>query len=139
MPDSTSPDAASSPELSSYAQVQAYLVRILTQDAVGDSNAEQDAADGAPHGAFWATMTYQQFVAGNVPGVKDPATGKPMPILVSGNSAQSSIVMALRGTPGSPFDPDTGAFGPMPADGAALLTEAQIAPLAAWIDAGCPA
>jgi hypothetical protein len=59
--------------------------------------------------------------------------------LIKGNSAGSNIVMVLRGTAGSPFDPDTAAFGRMPADGAAFLTEAQIAPLAVWIDAGCPA
>jgi hypothetical protein len=62
-----------------------------------------------------------------------------MPILLKGNSAQSNIIIALRGTLGSPFDPNTGAFGQMPADGAAFLTEERIAPLAAWIDAGCPA
>jgi hypothetical protein len=126
--------------LGSYAEVQAYLVNIFTADTTpGGSNAEQDAVHNAPHGAFWATMTYQQFVTGSVPGVSDPNSGQPMPILVKGNSAQSNIVMALRGTPGSPFDPNAGAFGRMPADGAAFLTEAQIEPLAAWIDAGCPA
>jgi hypothetical protein len=134
----TTPQAAS--QLGSYADVQAYLIKIFTADkAPGGSNAEDDAANGAPHGAFWATLSYQQFVAGNVPGVTDPKTGQAMPILSKGNSAQSNIITALRGTPGSPFDPNTGAFGQMPADGAAFLTEAQIAPLAAWIDAGCPA
>ena len=126
------------PALGSYAAVQAYLIKTFTADsAPGGSNVEKDAAN-APHGAFWASLSYQQFVTGSVPGVTDPNTGQPMPILIKGNSAQSNIVMALRGTPGSPFDPNTGAFGQMPADGATFLTEAQIAPLAAWIDAGCP-
>lgn len=125
--------------LGSYAAVQAYLTKTFTADlAPGGSNAEADAANAAPHGAFWTTLSYQQFVTGNVPGVTDPNSGQPMPILIKGNSAQSNIVMALRGTAGSPFDPNSGAFGQMPADGAAFLTEAQIAPLAAWIDAGCP-
>jgi hypothetical protein len=26
---------------------------------------------GAPHGAFWNTLTYSDFVNGKVPGVKD--------------------------------------------------------------------
>lgn len=134
----TTPRAAGT--LNSYGDVQAYLIKTFTADiAPGGSNVEQDAANNAPHGAFWSTMTYQEFVTGNVPGVSDPNTGGPMPILVSGNSAQSNIIMALRGTPGSPFDPNSGAFGRMPADGAPFLTDDQIAPLAAWIDAGCPA
>lgn len=129
------------PTLNSYSAVQAYLIKLFTADVVpgGGSNAEQDAANSAPHGAFWATLSYQQFVSGNVPGVTDPNSGQPMPILIKGNSQQSNIIMALRGTPGSPFDPNSGAIGQMPADGAAFLTEAQIAPFAAWIDAGCPA
>jgi len=125
--------------LGSYAAVQAYLVNIFTADqAPGGSNAQMDAAKDAPHGAFWSTLTYQQFVGGNVPGVKDPNTGQPMPILVKGNSSQSNIVMALAGTAGSVFDPNTGAIGQMPADGSSFLTPGQIAPLAGWIDAGCP-
>ena len=127
------------PALTSYAAVQAYLFQIFSTDlAPGGSNAQSDAANNAPHGAFWTTLSYQQFVGGNVPRVTDPNTGQPMPILIKGNSAQSNIVMALAGTPGSVFDPDTGAIGRMPADGSSFLTTAQIAPLAAWIDAGCP-
>ncbi len=127
------------PVLGSYSAVQAYLLALFTDDtAPGGSNAQSDAANGAPHHAFWSTLTYQQFVAGNVPGIKDPSTGQPMPILIKGNSEKSNIVMALAGTPGSLFDPDSGAIGQMPADGASFLTSAQIAPLAAWIDAGCP-
>ena len=125
--------------LGSYAAVQAYLFKIFTSDlAPGGSNAQSDAANNAPHKAFWSTLTYQQFVTGNVPGVTDPNTGQPLPILIKGNSAQSNIVMALAGTPGTLFDPNTGAIGQMPADGSSFLTAAQIAPLAAWIDAGCP-
>jgi hypothetical protein len=78
-------------------------------------------------------MSYQQFVTGNVPSVRGS-----MPILIKGNSAQSNIVMALRGTPGSPFDPKSGRFRRMPTDGAEYFTEEVIAPLAGWIDAGCP-
>jgi hypothetical protein len=48
-------------------------------------------------------------------------------MLITGNSAQSSIVMALRGMPGSPLDPNTGAFGQMPADGAFLIERAACA------------
>jgi hypothetical protein len=124
--------------LKSYAQVQAYLINVFTNDKTPGSNAEVDAATGAPHKAFWATMSYQQFVTGTVPGVHDPTTHQPIPILIKGNSNASNIIMALRGTKNSPFDPDSGTFGQMPADGAAFLTVDQIAPFAARIDAGCP-
>jgi len=128
-------------KLTSYAQVQAYLIATFTADKTpdGSSNAEDDAANGAPHHAFWATMSYTDFVTGNVPGVPDPNDPtKGLPILIKGNSANSNIVMALLVTPGSIFDPNTGAIGQMPADGAPFLTFDQVQPLAQWIDDGCP-
>jgi hypothetical protein len=61
-----------------------------------------------------------------------------MSVLVPGSSAQSNLILALRGAPGTPFDPASGVFGQMPGDGPPFLTAAQIQPIADWIDAGCP-
>jgi hypothetical protein len=128
------------PVLNSYPALQAYLFKLFTTCKTPDrnSNAQRDAQNGASHGVFWSTLSYTDFVTGNVPGVTDPLTGRPLRILIAGNSAQSNIIMALRGTPGSYFDPNTGPFGQMPGDGSGSLEEVQIAPLAGWIDAGCP-
>jgi hypothetical protein len=92
---------------------------------------------GAPHKAFWATMPYDDFVNGAVPGVQDPNTGGPLPILVKGNSAKSNLILSLQGN-GPLFDPNTGAFGQMPANGPPMFTGDQIQQIADWIDAGCP-
>ena len=72
-----------------------------------------------------------------MPGVVDPITSQPMKILVVGNSGASNLIRALSGAPGTVFDPAHGQIGPMP-NGGTLFTPAQIAPIAAWIDAGCP-
>lgn len=116
--------------LTSYPQVQQFISQILTAN-----NQTGDVAN-APHKAFWSNLTYSQFVSGNVPGVADPNTGKPMPILVKGNSAQSNIIMALRGV-GPLFDAN-GSYGQMPADGPPFFTDDQITSIANWIDANCP-
>ncbi len=126
--------------ISSYAELQSYLNALLTSlisTQTGD-NELQDTKTQSPHRDFWNTLTFQQFVTGNVPGVTDPNTGKPMPILVKGNASQSNFIKALQGAPGSPFDPNTGAFGQMPADGPPFLSVDQIQPIADWINAGCP-
>jgi len=36
------------------------------------------------------------------------------------------------------FDPATGAFGQMPANGPPMFTPGQIKAIADWVDAGCP-
>jgi hypothetical protein len=92
----------------------------------------------APHKDFWSTMSYNDFVTGNVPNVLDPTTQKPIPILVKGNSAKSNIILALQGAPGTLFDPNSGAFGQMPANGPPFFSASQIKAIAGWIDAGCP-
>ena len=56
-------------------------------------------------------MTYKEFVSGNIPGVADPVTGAPLKVLVVGNSEKSNIIMSLRGTPGTLFDPINGSMG----------------------------
>lgn len=115
--------------IGSYAQFQQYLTKILTANISSQTgnNEEQDSENQSPHGAFWNTLPYDDFVNGTVPNVG-------LPILIRGNSAQSNLILALRGQP--PFDGSQ--FRRMPADGPPFLTEAQIAPIAAWIDAGCP-
>jgi hypothetical protein len=115
--------------INSYAELGQYIDGILS--------ANGDSPVGPPHKNFWMTLTYDQFVNGNVPGVVHPTTKQPLKILVIGNSGASNIVQALSGTAGSIFDPNTGAIGQMPANGTPF-TATQIAPIAAWIDAKCP-
>lgn len=119
-----------SDSITSYAQLGAYVNKIL-----GD-NAQLPV--GGPHKPFWDTLSYDQFINGNVPNVKNPENGLPLKILEVGNAGASNFIQALEGTPGSLFDPNTGAFGQMPASGPPYFTAAQIAPIAAWINAGCP-
>ncbi|MFL6332942.1 MAG: hypothetical protein ACJ754_06305 [Pyrinomonadaceae bacterium] len=118
--------------LNSYADVQKHLNDILT------ANGQVNDTKHAPHKDWWNSVTYEQFVSGNVPGVSDPNTGQPMPILVKGDAAQSNIILALQGTPGTVFDNNSGAIGQMPADGPPFFTQEQIQPLIDWINAGCP-
>ena len=40
--------------------------------------------------------------------------------------------------PGTIFDPNSGAFGQMPANGPPFFSASQIKAIAGWIDAGCP-
>jgi hypothetical protein len=114
--------------LNSYADVQAFI------DGVMQANG--DSADGAPHGSFWRTLSYNDFVSGPVPNVQDPNSGGPIPILAVGNSGASNIILALTGQ-GPLFDPNTGAFGQMPAGGTPF-TAAQVQQIADWIDRKCP-
>jgi len=115
--------------LHSFAAVQSFISQLLSQ------NKEQGGVGFSPHKAFWKTLTYDQFVNGNVPGVSDPNTGKPIPILVKGNSAQSNLILALQGI-GPIFGPAQ--FGQMPANGPPFFSADEIASIAAWIDSGCP-
>ena len=116
--------------INSFADLQSFLDQVLTQ------NGELDDTTGSPHKRFWRNLTYAQFVTGSVPGVSDPNTGQPMPILVKGNSANSNLILALSGQ--GPIFGANGAFGQMPADGPPFFTADQIASVAAWIDKGCP-
>jgi len=117
-------------KLNHYAEVQQFIASILTSNG--------QSWEGAPHKNFWETLSYNDFVNGNVPHVKDPDTGSPMPILIKGNSAQSNLILALRGAPGTAFDPGSGAIGQMPANGPPFFTDDQISSIADWIDRGCP-
>jgi hypothetical protein len=93
----------------------------------------------APHYAFWNDLTYKQFISGNVPNVG----GGIYKILVVGNAAQSNIIQALSGTPGSAFDPNSGSIGQMPQtnppyNSAIPLQTDVITALTNWINNGCP-
>jgi hypothetical protein len=123
------PRTATAPALVSYADVQA-----LFEKFVRDNNVP---IQFAPHGAFWRTMTYDQFINGNMPGVLDPDTGMPLKVLIVRDAQHSNIVMALRGSPGTIFDPDTGTIGRMPPSGPFMIDD-DINRLADWIDRGCP-
>jgi hypothetical protein len=115
--------------ITSFDQLRQHIDGILT--------ANGDLPVGGPHKQFWDTMTFDDFKNGNVPHVLDPMTQQPMKILVVGNSAASNLILALRGAPGTVFDPNTGAFGQMPFGGTAF-TQEQVKPIADWIDANCP-
>jgi hypothetical protein len=91
----------------------------------------------SPHGDFWSALSEQQFLTGNVPGATDDA-GNPIRICIPGNGADSPLVQALRGTPGSIFDPETGSIGRMPADGGPFMDDACIQAIADWISAQPP-
>jgi hypothetical protein len=122
------------PTLNSYADVQQYLSNLV---ATLGSN-----IGGAPHGAFWKTLTYKQFTTGNVPGgklVNQPPGDPPNPdgtwtILVVGKAPDSNIIKALQGV--APFDGSI--FQQMPADGPPFASKDQIQPLADWINRNCP-
>jgi len=115
--------------ITSYTQLQRHLTQILTDNisTLTGKSEQSDSENNAPHGAFWTTLSYDDFVNGEVPGIG-------VPILIKSISAQSNLILALRGLP--PFDGSQ--FSRMPADGPPFLTEEQIAPIAEWIDAGCP-
>jgi len=121
--------------LNSFLDVQNFIDQILTQ------NGEQGGVPSSPHKAFWRTLTYDQFVGGNVPGNVTDQNGQPIPILVKGNSAISNLILSLQGQ-GPIFGPD-GSIERMPANadppgGPPFFTADQIASIAAWIDKGCP-
>ena len=108
--------------LNSFPEVQAFITQVMT-DLGFD-------ATFAPHDNFWSTLSYEQFVDGNVPGI-NPA----MKILIKGDSSQSAIVQALRGQ--GPFAPGK-TYPRMPYGGPPFFSDLQIKEIADWIDAGCP-
>ncbi|WP_213804275.1 hypothetical protein [Granulicella sp. dw_53] len=109
--------------LNNYADVQAALNTFVQQAGVTPGQ--------APHGAFWNTLTYDQFTTGNVPGVPLGS----WKILVVGDSKNSNIIQILVGTGSAAND-----FGQMPQPNPPYEPEQTnlITQLSAWIDAGCP-
>jgi hypothetical protein len=82
------------------------------------------------HGAFWRGLTHADFLTHHVFGQQ---------LVQPGNSAQSSLILALRAQ--APFGSDVGTTGAyfrrMPA-GRPAAVASQIEYIADWIDAGCP-
>jgi hypothetical protein len=116
--------------INSYADVQSVLSALVSANGLPIAS--------APHGVFWQTLTYKQFVTGTIPGVSGNYK-----IVIPGNAAGSNIIMALSGTPGSPFDPNTGIIGQMPQPNppynSSFPKQADvIAALSVWINNGCP-
>ena len=105
-----------------YADVQAGLQAFVNQAGVN--------IDGASHGRFWQTMSYTDFITGDIPDVP----GGPWPILVVGQSANSNIIQILQGTGNAAQQ-----FGQMPRPRPPYDPEQSvlITALAAWIDGGC--
>jgi hypothetical protein len=118
--------------LNNFKDVQDFITKIMEENKV-----EGAPPPKSPHKAFWLSLSYEDFTTGNVPVVKDPVSGNPIPILIKGDSEKSTLILALRGK-GPLFDPKTGAFGRMPANNQTPFSEAQINEIAAWIDKGCP-
>lgn len=118
-------------ELKNYAAVQSFISNVMKTNEIEGAPAPQ-----SPHKTFWATLTYEEFCNGYVPGVKDPSNGNALPILIKGDSKRSNLIMALKGE-GPLFGPE-GPFGQMPAGGLTKFTSEQIQAIAGWIDAGCP-
>jgi hypothetical protein len=121
--------------INSYADVQNVLGQLVA--------ANQLPIGQAPHGAFYQTLSYQQFIAGNMPGVGGGPDNGGFKIVDVGNAKQSNIILALTGAAGTVFDPNSGSIGPMPQpnppyNSAVPAQDDVIAALSAWIDNNCP-
>jgi hypothetical protein len=115
--------------LMSYADVQKCL---------NDFVAENNVPIGfSPHGAFWQDMTYDQFTTGNIPGIVNPVNNQPLKVIELNNAEKSNLIMALRGTPGTIFDPTNGQIGQMPPSGP-FMSANDIQRIADWINVGAP-
>ncbi len=112
------------PRLMTFADVQKFLNDFCDANGINPFT----------HGRFWNAMKYQDFVTGNVPGIGD-FTSTPLRILVPKDSKASNIIMALRGTKGTIFDPNSGSIGRMP-PGGPFMADSDIDRLADWIDRG---
>jgi hypothetical protein len=119
--------------INNYAELQALLNSLVGVNGLPIGQ--------APHMAFWNSLTYTEFITGNVPGNGIP--GGPYKILEVGNAKASNIIMALSGTPGSPFDPNTGTIGQMPQPNPPYNADTPmqsdvIQALTDWINNSCP-
>ena len=86
----------------------------------------------APHGIFWQTLSYEEFVTGNVPNIG-------IPILTKGDSSTSYIIEILKGaiTVEGTTIPQMPRPNP-PYDSGSPTQDQVVQQLAAWIDADCP-
>jgi len=110
--------------INSYQDLQNALNSALQQKSTQTGNPEiQDVNNNSPHGAFWSTMTYDQFMTQPVPNVGVPAVKK-------GDPDNSNLIQVLNGTSQN--------FAQMPADGPPYLSDDLISDIAQWIKNGCP-
>ncbi|MCP4580566.1 MAG: hypothetical protein GY839_03040 [candidate division Zixibacteria bacterium] len=104
--------------MSSYKLVKKVLDQIVGWDEFG------------AHGAFWRTLSRDQFISYKVFGYQ---------LVEVGNGKSSNLVKSLKGE--SPFGSNIGTEGAffrrMPA-GRTAATASQINIISNWIDAGCP-
>lgn len=107
-------------QLNSYQDVQSLFNDFITANSIN--------MDRAPHGAFWNSMSYDEFVNGNVPGL--PIAVKN---LISGNAADSNLIKILKGS----LTVAGRTFRRMPGGGP-YFSDDMVAALADWIDRGCP-
>ncbi|KAA3631734.1 MAG: hypothetical protein DWQ02_15935 [Bacteroidetes bacterium] len=100
--------------INTYADVQAMFNDYVKLNGIG--------INGSPHKAFWNTLSYNDFINGNVPNVG-------IKICTCGDSEKSAIVQILKGS----YD----GIGEMPFGGPYFPDE-QVEKFAKWIDDGCP-
>ncbi len=105
-------------QVSNYADLQKLLNDFVSANALTPAL--------APHGVFWETMSYDQFISGSVLGQK---------ILEVGDSKNSFIIQILTAP--------TNGFDQMPQPSPPYNNNSPkqsevICEIAAWIDAGCP-
>ena len=112
----------------SFQDVKALINGILS------ANGQAGDVPNSPHKDFWNSLSYNDFITGNVPHV--PNNGQALRILVPGDSGSSALVQVLRGV--GIADPVNGTQDRMPANGPPWFTDQQIQELADWIDNGCP-
>lgn len=93
----------------------------ILDDSVGGST-----SPAGPHGAFWRSISRDDFVVRSVFGLQ---------LIEVGNGAASNLVKALKGE--VPFDGSN--FNRMPAGGLVPVSDDDIKFIEAWIDDGCPA
>jgi len=105
-------------DINTFADVQKMFTQYVALNPVNISN--------SPHKRFWSTLSYDQFITGDVPNV----SGK-VKILNCGDSANSNLVKILSGRIKA-----GGGIAEMPAGGP-YFPEEQIKSFAKWVDAGC--
>jgi hypothetical protein len=113
-------------------KLQSYADVVATLNAFIKNRKPPVALARSPHKDFWTGLSAEQFLTGFVPGVSDDQ-GQPLRIALPGNGEGSAIIQALRGTKGSLFDPDTGIYPRMPADGGPYLDDESIDAISQWI------
>jgi hypothetical protein len=117
-----------------YAKVQAYL------DAI--ANKANLSVDDAPHGAFWR-VSYQQFVAGIVPGVQ--CKGADIPLINTGTPLDTAFRVILAGDfcnkgqmpDGGPFVTDNG-YSITLGDGTQVTGQQILDDIDSWLRNGYP-